>query len=112
VLVSRAALVQRVTRTFLIKHAVRQLRQSVVMGHMRDPGLGLAPLGDINDGNEKPIATIERHPPSECQHLDLAAIGFQVPPVAIGMVGIADLPQRLGMDFMLILRPDIPDFFA
>ncbi len=65
--------------------------------HVGDPRLGLAPLGDVDDRDQIAVAAVERDAPSERQHLDLAAVGLQMPPVAAGMVDVADLLQRLAV---------------
>ena len=79
--------------------------------HMRDAGFGLAPFGDVDDGDQEAVAALEGDGPSEGQHLDLAAVGFEMSPVA-GMIGIANLPQRLAMGQPFILRPDLVKLHA
>ena len=68
-----------------------------MMRHVGDPRLGLAALGDVDDGDQKAVAAVERDAPPERQHLDLAAVGLEMPPVAAGMIDVADLLQRLSM---------------
>src|SRR3984893_12113321 len=77
-----------------------------MVGHMGDPGLGLAALGDVDNRDQIAVAVLEGDAPSKRQHLDLAAIGPEMPPVAPRVIGIADLLQSLGMADPLILRPD------
>ena len=53
-----------------------------MMGHVRDPCLGLAPLGDVDHRDQIAVAIVEGDAAAEGQHLDLAAVGAQMPPVA------------------------------
>ncbi len=53
-----------------------------MMGHMGDPGLRLAALGDVDHGHQIAVAAVEGDPPSEGQHMDFAAVGLEMPPVA------------------------------
>ena len=80
--------------------------------HVGDPGLGLAPFGDVDDGDEVAIASLEHHPPSERQHMNLAAVGLEVPPVAARMIGVADLLQRLLVACPFIPWPDLLELHA
>ena len=66
-----------------------------MMRHMGDPRLGLAPLGDVDDGDQIAVAAVERDAAPKGQHLDFAAVGLEMPPVAAGMIDVADLLQRL-----------------
>src|SRR5260221_7349630 len=91
----------------LEKLPVRQIGQAIMVGHIGDPGLGLAPFGDVDDGDEVAVAAVEADAPSERQHLNFAAIGLEMPPVAPGVIVVADLLQRLGMGYPFIPRPDL-----
>ena len=82
------------------------------MRHVGNPGLGLAPFGDVDDGHQITIASVERDAPSKCQYLDLAAVGLEMPPVAPGMIGIAHLLQGLGVGYPFVFRPDLPKLHA
>ena len=62
-----------------------------MMRHVGDPGLGLAALGDIDGGHQIAVAAVERDAPSEGQHMDFAAVRPDMPPVAAGMIDVADL---------------------
>ena len=102
-------LLKRLAQPLLIHHAVGEARQAVVMRHVRDAGLRLATLGDVHHGDEKAVAALERHPAAVGQNLDLAAICPDVPPVALRLIGVADLLQRPCMRVPFILRPDLPE---
>src|ERR1700730_7529400 len=82
------------------------------MGHIGDPRLGLPPFGDVDDGHKIAVAAMKIDAPAERQHLSLAAIGLEMPPVAPGMKGVADLVQRLAMGYPLVLRPDLLQLHA
>ena len=75
------------------------------MGHVGNPGLGLATFGDIDHGDEVAVAVVERDAPPKRQHLNFTAVGLEMPPVAPGVIGIADLLQGLAVDGPFILRP-------
>ncbi len=79
---------------------------------MGDPSLGLAPFGDVDDGDEIAVAALEADAPAKCQHLNLAAVGLEVPPAALRMIGIADLLQGLGMGYPFIPWPDFVKLHA
>ena len=83
-----------------------------MMGHIGDPRLGLAPFGDVDHGDEIAVAAVERDAPSERQHLNFAAVGLQMPPVAPGVIGVADLLQGLGMGDPFVPRPDLLQLHA
>ena len=102
-LVPGLALVQRLLEAILIKLPVRQICQAIMVGHIGDPRLGLAPLGDVDNGDQIAVAALEGDAPSERQHLNFAAVGLEMPPVAPGVIGIANLLQGLGMAHPFIL---------
>jgi hypothetical protein len=106
-LVAGLAMIKRLPEAFLIELPVRQIGQAVMVRHVGDPGLGLVTLGDIDHGDQIAIAAVEHHPPPECQHMNLAAVGLEMPPVTAGMIGIADLLQRLRMGDPFVLGPDL-----
>ena len=78
-----------------------------MMGHMGDPRLGLAALGDVDHGHQIAVAAVEGDAAAECQHMDFAAVGLEMPPVAAGMIDVADLLQRLAVGCPFVLRPDL-----
>ena len=61
-----------------------------MMGHVGDPCLGLAALGDIDHRHEIAVAPVEGDPAPEGQHMDFAAVGLEMPPVAARMIDVAD----------------------
>ena len=97
---------------FPVELAVRKIGQPVVVGHIGHARLRLAALGDIDDGDEIAVAAVEHHPASEGQHVNLAAVGLDVPPVAGGLVGIADVQQRFLVGDPLVFRPDFIELHA
>ena len=68
-----------------------------MMGHVGDPRLGLAALGDIDHRHQIAVAAVEGDPPPECQYMDFAAVGLEMPPVVARIIDVADLLQRLAM---------------
>ena len=80
--------------------------------HVGDPRLGLAPLGDVDHRDQIAVAIVEGDAATESEHLDLAAVGAQMAPVARGVIGVADAFERLGVAVPLVLRPDLVQFHA
>src|SRR4030081_3104324 len=78
-----------------------------MMRHVGDARLGPAPFSDVRDRDEVAIMAVEGHPPSEGENLDLAAISFEMPPVAAGEICIAELVQRLGVADPFVFRLDV-----
>ena len=68
-----------------------------MMRHVGDPRLGLAALGDIDHRDQIAVAIVEGDAAAEGQHIDLAAVGLEMPPVARGVIDVADAFERLGM---------------
>ncbi len=83
-----------------------------MVGHIGDPRLGLAPFGDVDNCDEIAVTALEADAPSKGQHLNFAAVGLEMPPVAARMIGIADLLQGLAMADPFILRPDLRKLHA
>src|SRR5664279_6432118 len=86
-LVLALASLQRLAKPILVEFAVRQVGQAVMMRHVGNPRLGLAPFGDVNDGDQIAVAALEIDAPSERQDLNFAAVGLEMPPVASRMIG-------------------------
>ncbi len=96
----------------LVEIAVRQIGQAVMVRHVGDAGFRLAPLGDVDNRHQIAVATVEGDAAAEGQDMDFAAVGLEMPPVAIGMVDLADVAQRLAMHVPFVLRPDLPELHA
>ncbi len=95
VLAGRSAPPQRLLETLLVKLAVRQIGQAVMMGHMGDAGFGLPALGDVDDRDQKPVMAVERDTTPIGQHLDLAAVGLEMATVLMEVIGIVEPQQRV-----------------
>ena len=52
-----------------------------MMGHMGDPRLGLAALGNIDHGDQIAVAPVEGDAATERQYVDFAAVGLEMPPI-------------------------------
>ncbi len=102
------AALERLAKSVLKKIPVRQVGQAIMMGHVGDPGLRLAPFGDVDNGDQIAVAAVECDPPSEGQHMDFAAVGLEMAPVAAGVIDIADLLQRLAVGRPFVFGPDLP----
>ncbi|MHC2537237.1 hypothetical protein ACVJMY_006806 [Bradyrhizobium diazoefficiens] len=102
-----AGLVERLLQALLEIFAVRQVGEPVVVRHVGDARLGLAPFGDVDHRDQIAVTVVEGDAAAEGEHLDLAAVGTQVPPVARGMIGVADTIERFGVAVPLVLRPDL-----
>ena len=107
-----SGLVERLLQALLEIFAVRQIGEPVMVRHVGDPRLGLAPFGDVDHRDQIAVAIVEGHAAAEGEHLDLAAVGAQMPPVARGVIGVADAFERLGMAVPLVLRPDLVQLHA
>jgi len=55
-LVLAFASLQRLAKPILIEFAVRQVGQAVMMRHIGDPCLGLAPFGNVDDSDQIAVA--------------------------------------------------------
>ncbi len=111
-LVAGLAAFQRLAKPILVIIPVRQIGQAVMVGHVGDAGLRLAALGDIDHCHQITVAAVEGDPPPECQHMDLAAVGLEMPPVAARIVDVADVLQRLAMGGPFVFRPDLAKLHA
>src|ERR1700760_4672485 len=78
-----------------------------MMGHVGYSRLGLEAFGDVDDGNEIAVAPVEGNPATEGEHLNLAAVGLDVAPVAGRLVGLPDVQQRFLVRDPLVLGPDL-----
>ena len=108
--VDQTGALEIVPQTFLEHHTVGEIRQSIMVRHVGDTGFRLAPLGNVDGRYQKTVTPLERHATTECQHLDLAAVGLQMPPVAAGVVNVADAGQRAGMFFPFVPGPEVMQF--
>jgi hypothetical protein len=106
------AALERLAQPFPEQIPVRQIGQAVMMGHMRDPRLGLAALGDIDNGHQIAVAAVKGDAASEGEHVDFAAVRLYVPPVAGGMIDVAEFAQRLAVRRPFVLRPDLVQLHA
>ncbi len=71
-------LLHRMLQALLERHPVRQIGQRIVMRHVGDLRLGLAPLGDIDDRHQERAALAEADPAAVGQGFDLAAVGSRI----------------------------------
>ena len=106
----RLILFQSQGESLLISDPVWQIRQTVVVRHMDDSGFGFLLLRNIDNRDKLSVMSIECDAAPECQHLNLAAISLQMPPVPGGMIDIADIAQSAGVNVPLVAGPDVAQF--
>jgi hypothetical protein len=98
---------ERLIQPLMKENTVGKAGQCIVMRHMGDPRLGLLAFGHVDDGDEDGFCPIDDELSGVGQHLDLAAVGLDVPPGAAGEISVIDRAGRFQVHVPLIARPDV-----
>ena len=103
---------QQFIQPLIEQDAVWQIGQRIVMRHIGDTRFGLLALGDVDDRNQYRMRFAKRNAARIGQDFDLAAVGLDVTPGPVGLVGVADRSRDLAMDIPFVARPQIEERHA